>query len=228
MKKILIAIEGSDGAGKETQSELLKKWFVGKGLKVGSVSFPRYKQTAGGWFLWEALKGDNKDAYTFSTVEPYAASLPYTADRRESLPFLKREIEMNDVFIFDRYVESNLLHQGGKFATNEERDAYGQWLYNLEYGMLGLPVPHVVVYLRIPFWLSQARAERRAQETGGQLDAVERDSDYVRKGHEGGIFYAEKFNWEIVDCLEEGHELAREEVHEKVVAQLSRRLDLKF
>lgn len=228
MKKILIAIEGSDGAGKETQSALLKEWFASKGLKVGSVSFPRYKQTAGGWSLWEALKGDNKDAYAFSRVEPYAASLPYTADRRESLPFLKQEIEANDVFIFDRYVESNLLHQGGKFATNEEREAYGQWLYNLEYGMLGLPVPHVVVYLQIPFWLSQARAKRRAEETGGQLDAVERDSDYVRKGHEGGIFYAEKFNWEIVDCLKEKRELSREEVHAKVVEQLIRRLDLKF
>lgn len=228
MTKRLIAIEGSDGAGKETQSALLKEWFTSKGLKVGSVSFPRYKQTAGGWFLWEALKGPEADKYAFSKVEPYAASLPYTADRRESLPFLKQEIEANDVFIFDRYVESNLLHQGGKFATNEEREAYGQWLYNLEYGMLGLPVPHVVVYLRIPFWLSQARASRRAAEIGGKLDAVERDSDYVRMGHEGGIFYAEKFGWEIVDCLEDSRELSRDEVHAKVVAQLTRRLDLKL
>lgn len=228
MKKTLIAIEGSDGAGKETQSALLKEWFSGKGLKVGSVSFPRYQKTAGGWFLWEALKGPDAAKYNFSKVEPYAASLPYTSDRRESLPFLKREIEENDVYIFDRYVESNLLHQGGKFNTNEEREMYGQWLYNIEYGTLGLPVPHVVVYLRIPFWLSQARAKRRAEESGGQLDAVERDSDYVRKGHEGGIFYAEKFGWEIVDCIEGERELSREEVHQKVVAQLTRRLDLKL
>jgi thymidylate kinase len=40
---ILIAIEGSDGSGKETQSSMLKKWFTEKGKTVGSVSFPRYK-----------------------------------------------------------------------------------------------------------------------------------------------------------------------------------------
>ncbi len=56
-EKISLAIEGSDGAGKETQSRLLRESLQAKGLSVASVSFPRYKETTGGWILYEALKG---------------------------------------------------------------------------------------------------------------------------------------------------------------------------
>jgi dTMP kinase len=220
MKKISFAVEGSDGAGKETQSRLLKEGLQAQGFKVASVSFPRYKQTAGGWVLWEALKGEDSAKYAFAKLDPYAASLPYTMDRRESKDFLEQLIADHDVVIFDRYVESNLLHQGGKIRTTEEREQYGKWLYDLEYGIMALPKPDFVLYLMIPFWLSRARAERRAKETGGKLDAVESDIDYVRMGHEGGIFYAEHFGWEVVECLDDKRELSREEVHEKALAQI--------
>jgi dTMP kinase len=222
-KKISLAIEGSDGAGKETQSKLLKKSLEEKGLKVASVSFPRYRETTGGWILWEALKGDDAAKYQFAKLDPYAASLPYTMDRRESKGYLERLIADNDVVIFDRYVESNLLHQGGKISTAEERVRYGQWLYELEYGTMALPRPDFVLYLMIPFWLSRARAQRRADGGGPKLDAVESDLDYVKKGHEGGVFYAEQFGWEVVEGLEHEHELTPEEVHQKVIQRITPR-----
>ncbi len=106
MKKISFAIEGSDGAGKETQSRLLKEGFEAQGFKVASVSFPRYKQTTGGWVLYEALKGQESEKYAFSKLDPYAASLPYTMDRRESKGYLEQLISDHDVVIFDRYVEN--------------------------------------------------------------------------------------------------------------------------
>jgi dTMP kinase len=228
MKNISIAIEGSDGSGKETQSALLQDWFKGRGMTVATVSFPRYKKTAGGWALWEALKGENKDAYNFANVDPYAASQLYSADRRESLPYLKRLIATHDVLIFDRYVESNLLHQGGKFSTEKEREDFARWLFNFEYGMLELPTPHVTVYLELPFEVTQKRAQMRADSLGGQLDAVERDLDYVRNGYEAGLFYARKFGWLSIPCVKEsGYELTRHEVHMLVVVKLMQRLELK-
>lgn len=220
MAKIVIAIEGSDGAGKETQSRLLKGFFQSKGLTVGSEPFPRYKKTTGGWVLWEALKGEDSAKYNFAKLDPYVASLPYTMDRRESREYIEQLIAQHDVVIFDRYVESNLLHQGGKIRTTEERIKYGEWLYAQEYDIMGVPRPDFVLYLKIPFWLSQARAQRRAESMGGKLDAVERDGEYVRMGHEGGIFYAEHFGWEVVDCIEGKHELSPEEVHRKVLEQI--------
>jgi dTMP kinase len=38
----LIAIEGLDGSGKETQTKLLRQFLEAQGAKVGSISFPQY------------------------------------------------------------------------------------------------------------------------------------------------------------------------------------------
>ena len=220
---IKIAIEGSDGAGKKTQSGMLKDWFTESGKSVTSISFPRYKETAGGWALFEALRGENAKAYDFANVDPYAASLFYSSDRRQSLPYLEELIATHDVVIFDRYVESNLLHQGGKFSTKEERQSFGTWLYELEYNTLALPKPDIVVYLELPFKISQKRAKSRAEELGDKLDAVESDEEYLRNSHEAGIFYAQDFKWLRIPCVgKDGSELTPEEVHQKVINELVR------
>lgn len=162
------------------------------------------------------MKGDRAEGYGFSKVDPKVASKLYAMDREESLPFLRDLIERNEVVIFDRYVESNLLHQGGKFKTNEERIAFAEWLYRLEYDDIGLPRPNEVVYLSLPFWLSRKRAELRARNGGSKLDTVERDIEYVKAGHEAGIFYANYFKWMVIDGIENGQEVSAEEIHRKM------------
>ena len=141
-------------------------------------------------------------------------------DRKQSKAYLDGLIASNDVLIFDRYVESNLLHQGGKFKTEEARLSFARWLFNLEYGMLELPNPQIVVYLTIPFWLSRKRATLRAQAEGGQLDAVEKDVEYVKAGHDAGVFYARQYGWCVVDGLVKDRELSPDEVHEEVIKTL--------
>jgi dTMP kinase len=212
-----ISIEGSDGAGKETQTNLLVSHFERQGKKVGRVSFPRYNQTLGGTLLYEVMKGERSDNYAFSKVAPKIASKLYAMDREESLPFLNNLISNNDVVVFDRYVESNLLHQGGKFDSTEERTAFAEWLVKLEYDDIKLPKPDEVVYLSLPFWLSRKRAELRSVSGGSKLDAVEKDLDYVKRGHDSGIFYAEHFNWHVVEGLKDKRELTPEEIHQQVL-----------
>lgn len=192
------------------------KHLEGQGRRVARVSFPRYNQTLGGSLLYEVMKGDRAEGYGFSKVDPKVASKLYAMDREESLPFLRDLIERNEVVIFDRYVESNLLHQGGKFKTNEERIAFAEWLYRLEYDDIGLPRPNEVVYLSLPFWLSRKRAELRARNGGSKLDTVERDIEYVKAGHEAGIFYANYFKWMVIDGIENGQEVSAEEIHRKM------------
>lgn len=212
----LIAIEGSDGAGKETQTNLLFKLLENQGKKVARVSFPRYNQTLGGTLLFEVLKSERADKYGFSKINPKVASKLYAMDREESLPHLHALIEANEVVILDRYVESNLLHQGGKFRTEVERIAFAEWLYKLEYEDIGLPKPDEVVYLALPFWLSRKRAELRATSGGSKLDAVEKDMEYVKAGHDAGLFYASYLKWLVVDGIENGQELSPEKIHQKV------------
>lgn len=216
----LIVIEGSDGAGKETQAKLLFDYLVGQGKKVATVSFPRYRQTLGGWMLWEVLKSERASQYSFSKVDPRIASKLYTMDREESLPYLQDLLQNNEIVISDRYVESNLLHQGGKFADDADKVAFAEWLYSVEYGDVKLPVPDEIVYLSLPFWLSRKRAQERASSGGPKLDAVESDIEYVKQGHRSGLFYAEHFDWTTVDGIEEDVELTREEIHKRIAVKL--------
>lgn len=215
-----IAFEGSDGAGKATQTDLLVEFLQSKGLKIARVSFPRYNQTLGGTLLHEVMKGPRADSYRFSKEDPYVGSLLYTMDRIASRKYLEELIATHDYVLFDRYVESNLLHQGGKLKTNEERLEFGRWLFELEYGMLKLPTPQKVVYLTIPFWLSRARAKKREASGGEKVDAVEKDIKYVKAGHEGGLFYAKLYGWITVEGVEEGRELSALEIHDCVKKQL--------
>ncbi len=213
----LIVIEGSDGAGKETQTGLLFKHLENTGVKVARVSFPRYNQTLGGSLLFEVLKSERALRYNFSKVDPKIASRLYTMDREESLPYLQDLLYTNEVVISDRYVESNLLHQGGKFATDDEKIDFAKWLYEEEYIRAKLPKPNEVIYLSLPFWLSRKRAEQRAQKGGPKLDAVESDIEYVKQGHEAGLFYAKHFEWQVVEGVRDSHERTPEQIHKEVV-----------
>lgn len=212
----LVVIEGSDGAGKETQTNLLFKYFESQGKKVARVSFPRYNQTLGGTLLYEVLKSERAPKYGFSKVDPRIASKLYTMDREESLPYLHALLENNEIVISDRYVESNLLHQGGKFVDDADKVSFANWLYATEYDEVKLPKPDEIVYLSLPFWLSRKRAELRAQNGGPKLDAVESDIEYVKQGHEAGIFYANHFKWMVIEGVENGQEVSAKEIHRKI------------
>jgi dTMP kinase len=218
----VILFEGSDGAGKDTQSALLENHYRHSGLTVNRISFPRYNDTRGGGFLYQALKGPHRHSYEFAEADPYEASLYYAADRRQSRELLLALMERADVLILDRYVESNLLHQGGKMATDEERLKFLRFLYGLEYEMLELPKPDKVVYLSLPPEVSMRRARRRAEATGGAPDAVEENAVYVRQGYLAGHFYASHLGWGVIECMSDdgSRELEADEVHDRVLAAM--------
>lgn len=222
-KAFTIGIEGSDGAGKETQTTLLRTALESLGKKVTSISFPRYQKTCGGKLLYEAFKSERAPQYEFSKTPPEAASLIYAADRLESLPFLNELISSNDVVIFDRYVESNLLHQGGKLSSGK-RETFAKWLYGVEYELNGLPHPDLMIYLSVPYEVSIARAEKRAMLKGDKPDFLEQNKQYVKQGNEAGIFYANLFNWNIITCVSKKgkslYELTAQEVHSLILKAL--------
>ena len=96
-----IVIEGLDGSGKATQTEILKNTLEAEGKTVKKLTFPDYdnessalvKMYLGGEF------GDNPD-----DVNAYAASAFYTVDRIASyLKFWKKDYENGACILADRY-----------------------------------------------------------------------------------------------------------------------------
>lgn len=213
----LIAIEGLDGSGKETQTGLLRSALEARGLNVGSVSFPRYGQPSAKPVEQYLSGGYGEHA---SDVNAYAASSLFAVDRLAS--FLSEwcdEYETNDFFIADRYTTSNAIHQLSKLP-NEEWECFTDWLFDFEFGKLGLPEPSRVVYLRLDLATSQKLLEQRYGGDASKRDVHERDLGYLERSRVAADWCARRFGWITVECASNDSLRAREDVHREIMSKL--------
>lgn len=212
----LIVIEGADGAGKATQTALLAKRLERDGLNVNTLSFPDYESDSSA-LIKMYLKGDfGGDA---NNVSPYAASVFYAADRYASYKKKWQKLyEEGRFFIADRYVTSNLVHQGVKLEGGE-RDEFIKWLIDLEYNKLALPKPDIVIFLDMPPEMSLKLVKDR-----GRHDIHENNKDYLRKTYECYKETAEILGWIKIDCARENSVKTVEEINEEVYNACKERL----
>jgi dTMP kinase len=141
----LIAFEGLDQSGKQTQAELLRDRLKQDGRKARLVSFPDYG-TSIGEEIARALSGERD-------YGPDVMQLLYIANRYERKPDLQRWLDGGLILVCDRYLASSI--------------AYGEAL-GLDPGWLAeiqrfLPPASVTIMLDI------------APDTAVQRKAVDRD-----------------------------------------------------
>src|SRR5262245_40802393 len=118
----LIVIEGVDGSGKRTQTELLSKALAARGVAAVTVSFPHYDSFFGrmiGRFL-------NGEFGPLEAVDPHFAALLYAGDRLDAKPQLEAALAAGKTILADRYVASNLAHQGSR-VTPDKRAEFLAW-----------------------------------------------------------------------------------------------------
>ena len=117
---ILIAIDGVDASGKQTQTELLKKRLENNELKIKSVSFPAYDNPSS-TLVKMYLNGEFGDKP--SDVNAYATSTFFAADRFATYKTdWGKDYENGTLILADRYVSSNLIHQASKIENQEENN----------------------------------------------------------------------------------------------------------
>src|SRR5581483_1391916 len=130
---MLIAFEGIDGSGKGTQAELLKMKAQSLGTSVEVLSFPRYGKTLFAKCIADHLNGEFGD---LTSITAQTAALLFAGDRFESRSKLIELTQSYELLILDRYVASNLAHQGARVRPEERKD-FISWLAQLEYEMFG-------------------------------------------------------------------------------------------
>lgn len=213
----LIAIEGLDGSGKQTQSALLKDSLKSAGYDVASIDFPRYGKKSA--VLCEAyLHGEYGD--NASGVNAYAASSFFAMDRFVSyLSEWKAPYEACDYMVADRYVTSNAIHQCSKLP-HDEWEGFVTWLFDYEFGKLGLPEPAKVVYLAMPVEKSEELVSVRYHGDETEKDIHERDDSYLRRSHEAAEWCCERLGWGRVECCRSGSLRSIEEIHEEIVLKI--------
>jgi dTMP kinase len=201
----IVLIEGTDKSGKQTQTNFLQKKLESEGVLVSRFDFPRYETPSGrvvgqcylGKNRWGEDKGwfGNPDA-----IDPKVASLYYAADRCFNLPKLNRMLEEKDVVILDRYVSSNMGHQGGKIRDVEERNEFYGWLDSLEYGLLDLPRPDITFLLFMPWQVGRKLAEGMDEK----MDGHENNEGHLKREQEAYLQLADIYDWERIDCTVDG------------------------
>lgn len=215
----LIVIDGTDGSGKATQVALLSKRLVKDGYKVKNVDFPEYYKNFFGKFIGHCL---SEQYYNFVKVHPKIASVLYAADRFESKTEMEGWIKKGYVVIANRYVSANQIHQGGKIKNTAKRQAFIEWLDEMEYKVFKIPRPDVVFYLGLSISISKKLMKERNKKDGRaylgkKQDVHEKDVDFLENSRKSAIWLAKtQKNYMQIDCAPKNVLRTREDIHEEV------------
>lgn len=167
---MLVALEGLDGAGKRTLTDKVVARLRADGLRVATLAFPRYGASIHADLAAEALHGEHGDL----AGSVHAMAVLFALDRAGARDELSELLDGNDVVLLDRYVASNAAYN----AARLHQDADGpvvDWVAELEFDRLGLPVPELQLLLAVPVALAAQRAQHREVADARALDAYERD-----------------------------------------------------
>lgn len=211
-----IVIEGSDGSGKGTQFRLLKERLAAVGYDVEVFDFPQYDKNSS-HFVKEYLNGHYGPA---SSVSPYTASLFYALDRYEAAPQIRKALAQGKIVLCNRYVGSNMAHQGGKFADPMEQRSFFVWEDSLEYQLLNIPRPNLNVFLKVPAEIAQELvAQKKAREyTDKSHDEHEADIEHLKKSVATYELMCQLFpnDFKLVDCTEGGKLQSIPDINNKI------------
>ena len=210
---IFIDLEGLDGSGKTTQTELICKRLKADGIDYRQIKLPDYESDSS-ILVRKYLAGDfGKNA---GDVNAYAASVLYAADRLASYTEKWGEDYRCGKLIFaDRYTPANALYQMTKL-DKADWDPFLQWLFDFEYEKIGIPAPDKVIFLDMPVEVSQRLMTSRYNGDESKKDVHEANVEFLNACREAALYAADKYGWSVVECAENGEPLPIDVINDKV------------
>jgi dTMP kinase len=170
MPGYLIAFEGLDQSGKQTQAELLRDHLTAHGRVCELVSFPDYRTPIGSE-IEKGLHGEREYA-------PDVMQLLYVANRYEKRGQIERWIASGVVVLCDRYLASSV-------AYGEAHGLDAAWLLDIQ---RFLPAPHLTILLDI------APATAAGRKTANR-DRYERDLALLERVRGSYRWQADRPGW---------------------------------
>ncbi len=194
MHGLLIAFEGLDQSGKQTQAGMLQDRLTRRGRRVRLLSFPDYTTPIGGE-LGRALRGEHE--YSADVMQ-----LLYVANRYEWKEEIVRDRTAGAILVCDRYLASSV-------AYGEAHGLDGAWLADIQ---KHLPQPDLTILLDIP---PEVSARRKIADR----DKYERDLGLLARVRESYLRQAERGGWLRLDADRDRQAVA-EDVFSAVSANL--------
>ena len=191
---MIVVIEGSDQAGKKTQSMLLAKTLRKSKIKTKVFSFPDYTTPLG--------KEINGFLHGKRKFPPQVIHCLLAANRWEKESKIKKAESQNSVLIMNRYYQSNLVYG---VANNLSL----KWLQGLDEG---LPKADLVIVLDV----SQKESFSRKKSN---RDKFEKDTMFLQKISKIYRVLAKKYHWHLINASQ-----SKESVHNDIMKVLSKKL----
>lgn len=170
-KRFIIAIEGIDGAGKNTTTKQLAKL-----LNATTITFPQYGKTQAAHQITQHLKT--------GTLNPWHAAQLFAQDRAQT------PIPTTGTIIIDRYTASNAAYLTAKTGDPHALQA----IEDLEHTTLKLPKPNLYILIDTPVDTAMHRTKQRANTHGEEPDTNETDRALQHKVRETYLNMAQT-NW---------------------------------
>lgn len=176
---VFIVIEGSDGSGKGTQFKQVAKRLIDHGYEIATYDFPQYNQPSS-IFVREYLNGLYGKA---DDLGAYAPSLFFALDRFRAAESIKKNLDAGKIVLSNRFIAANMAHQGQKIHDESERKRYYEWLFNIEYDILGIPRPDLNIVLTVPAPIAQKYIDKKEARsyTDKKRDIHEDDLNHLKR-----------------------------------------------
>jgi dTMP kinase len=204
----LIAIEGIDGSGKRTQTDMLERYLSEKGYKVKKISFPNYEGLIGETIA-SYLRGDYGD---IDSIPQKILSIAYAADRLKAKEDIKQYLMKNYIVICDRYTYSNAF-QAAKMKKKERMD-FIEWVEELEFKEMKIPKPDINIYLHVDSGVSFERTKKRGKRNyqEGKDDIHENNVDLLKNTSSVYMNLCEnRTDWILIDQMKKNKQISKEE-----------------
>ncbi|MEG2119360.1 MAG: thymidylate kinase [Pseudoflavonifractor sp.] len=210
----LIVFEGTDGSGKSTQFSRLCERLTDRGTPFQKLIFPQYQEPSSA-LLTMYLQGEF-GAHP-DDVNAYAASTFYAVDRYAAWKKVwGKYYRDGGLVLSDRYTTSNAVHQACKLPEDRWEDFF-RWLFDFEYGKLGMPAPDLVIYLDMPTEKAVEMLRSRESATHTRGDIHEVDTAYLAKCRSTAHRAAEQYGWRMISCVDKhGNVREIDEIHAEV------------
>ncbi len=169
----VIVIEGTDKAGKTTQSRILAEALKVLGKVCVIIDFPDYTTPIG-----MEIKAflDGKRDYPAE-----AKHLLFSANRWEKKKEIESMVENGTIVVMNRYWQSNLIYGASNGLDTS-------WLLRLD---KGLPKEDLVIVILVDPGISSKRAETP--------DMFESDPQLASRAYKNYLKFAKEFRWKVID-----------------------------
>lgn len=220
MGKLYVIESGTDSSGKATQANKLYNRLLKEGFNVMKVEYPDYNSDSSALVKMYLSGQFGTDP---NAVNPYACSTFFAVDRFASYKTVWESFYKNGgIVIADRYTTSNMIHQAGKIKDIQEREKYLDWLWDLEFVKMQLPIPDKVLFLDVVPEISSQLMEHRKNKFNNNApkDIHERNLQHLIDSYYNALFVANKYNWCRINCMQGNQLKSIDDIHELIYQEV--------